>query len=174
MSNNLYYGPSGYPGPIHAVEFAKQVNALDNTETACLLEGTLVKTPTGYRLIENLRLDDYVISHRNINLRVVKTHKWSCNVENKSDVAKRIYKIPAGKQNNTTDLYLTFFHRVFSAGDGWLRKPISLGYKEAADHEISKNGKYNIYHIRIENGEENHLIVNGGCFVESWIDIPYI
>jgi len=172
MSNCCFYGPSGHPGPILMEQLEKK--SPDNIETACLLEGTLVKTPIGYVPIEILRVGDFITSHNKTQHKVIKTHKWTCNIENKSDITNRMYKIPAGKQNNNRDLYLSFFHRVYSASDGWLRKPISLGYKEAADNEISKNGKYNIYHIRIENGERNHLVVNGGCFVESWVNIPDI
>jgi hypothetical protein len=167
MSISLFYGPSGYPGP----------DIENNTQKAsCLLEGTLIKTPYGYKRIESLRVGDNIICHNNNIQRIIKTQKWKCNIENKSDISKRIYKIPSGKQNNTLDLYLSFFHRIFSIDDGWLRKPISLGYKEATNDEITKNkdGTYYIYHIRIENGEKNHLIVNGGCFVESWVDIPDI
>jgi len=169
MSNCGFYGTSGYPGPI-LVEHVEQ----KTIETACLLEGTLVKTPLGYVPIEILRVGDFVVSHNKTQHKIIKTHKWACTIENKSDITTRIYKIPAGKQNTNRDLYLSFFHRVYSACDGWLRKPISLGYKEAADSEISNNGKYNIYHIRIENGEKNHLVVNGGCYVETWVNIPDI
>jgi len=114
------------------------------------------------------------MSHKNKPVKVTKIGNWKCNINNKSDLSRRIFKIPAGKQNATSDLYLSFFHRIFTPEDGWLRKPISLGFKEAPDSEVTNdpNGRYTIYHIRVEDGERNHLIVNGGCLAESWIEIP--
>jgi hypothetical protein len=124
--------------------------------------------------VESIKVGDYVTSHKNKPVKVTEIGNWRCNINNKSDLTRRIYKIPAGKQNTTSDLYLSFFHRIYTPEDGWLRKPISLGYKEAKDSEVTQrpDGKYSIYHIRVEDGNNNHLIVNGGCFAESWVEIP--
>ena len=140
-------------------------------EPACLLMGTMVKTLNGYIPIETIKVGDTVISHKNTRVKVLEVGKWKCDLKkDRTDLVKRMYKIPAGKYDAETDVYLSHYHRILTDGY-WLRIPKNLGFKEADPAEFAIDGKYNIYHLRVENGLDNHLVVNGGCAVESWTDI---
>ena len=132
----------------------------------CLLEGTTVKTTSGYKPIESIQVGDEVISHLNRVKKVLKVGKWDCYEKTKT-LDQTLYKIPKGKLHAKEDVFLTRQHKIVY--NNWLKYPESVGFKKAKESEYTKNGKYTVYHVQIEDGRRNFLDVNGGCFVESWI-----
>jgi len=136
----------------------------------CLLTGTRVKTPRGYIPIEKIKVGDSIISNLNLSVKVVEVGRWKCSTRN-SDLSSKMYKIPAGKFGAKDDIYLSYYHRVLM--NNCLNLPVNLDLKEADPSSIveSDGHSFMLYHLRVEKGESNLLVVNGGCFVESWVDI---
>jgi hypothetical protein len=132
------------------------------------LKGTLIKTPNGYVPIEKMKIGDEIVSDDGAIVKVTKIGKWECDANNKYDkldLSKVMYKIPAGEYKCTTPVYISHFHRIL-APDKWLRFAKNLGCKVATASELSESGLYTIYNLAVE--QDKHLVVNGGCVVESW------
>ena len=144
-------------------------------EASCLLEGTLVWTPKGYLPIETLKPGDS-IETKNFYIDIVKVGKWSVDLnreEDRNDLSKKMYKIPAGHHGATSDLFISHYHRILlqdHSDKGEYKKgfdtPEHFGFVPANPEEFCKDGKYNLYHLQIARG--NHFYVNGSCMVEAW------
>jgi hypothetical protein len=132
----------------------------------CLLEGTLVRTPVGFKPIEAFQVGDVIMSHSNSVKKVLKVGRWDCCVQDQT-LEQQMYKVPAGSYGALRDTFVSYFHKV---GDGkMMRFPLNLRLPRAKESEFAKNGWYTLYHLQVENGLQNHLIVNGNCIVDSWI-----
>jgi len=154
------------------VQFFSQPNgALDvwtgyvqDWSISCLLRGTKVKTPYGYKNIEDLNVGDKVLSHEGIPTNIIKRESWKVRWSQNLARGNVVYKLE--KYGRTT--YLSAYHKfmddkyqMVAACDGKLKK--------ATKEEIcDENGEYELHHIQLENHEKNHLIVNGSMIVESW------
>jgi len=131
----------------------------------CVLEGTTVLTPKGYIPIESIKEGDEIFSQFNVPVKVLKVGKWLC--EEKTKTPEQImYKIPKGFLDAKADVFLSKLHKVVYKG--WLRYPATVGLELAQESEYAKNGKYVLYHLKVEDGRNNYLVVNGGCLIESW------
>jgi hypothetical protein len=78
-----------------------------------------------------------------------------------------MYKIPKGSYGAREPVYISHFHKI-SNGQMMLY-PKTLGLEKAREEEFVKDGKYTLYHLEVENGTLNHLLVNGFCVVDSWV-----
>jgi len=136
----------------------------NGTLLPCLLKGTLVKTPSGWKPIETIREGDKVVAHNRKIVTVIKAGSWD-NTYDGAERAAWVYKVPAGKMKTNTDLFISCYHR-FVLPDGSTKIARQMGYPRATKEEISDN--YTLYHLRLEDPENNHLLVNGGCVVECW------
>ena len=143
-------------------------------EAACLLEGTLVLTKKGYLPIETLKPGDTIIT-KSYFIDIAKVGKWSVDLnreEDRNNLSKKMYKIPAGKYGSKKDTYISHYHRILYYMDEDNKErgydiPINLGLKPAEPEEFTtEHGKYNLYHLQLVIG--NHFIVNGECMVEAW------
>jgi len=143
-------------------------------EAACLLEGTLVLTKKGYLPIETLKPGDTIIT-KSYFIDIAKVGKWSVDLnreEDRNNLSKKMYKIPAGKYGSKKDTYISHYHRILYYMDEDNKErgydiPINLGLKPAEPEEFTtEHGKYNLYHLQLVIG--NHFIVNGDCMVEAW------
>ena len=140
----------------------------------CLLEGTLVRTPTGSVPIELVKKGDYVLNQNYNPVRVLLTSKrtfqYKDNPTNKFDMDNSLYTLPAGILGATSNVYLTRHHK-FLTSDGTMKKPEEYGLKRSKLAEFSRtNSLYSVYHLRLEDCYNNHFIVNGDCVVEDWWD----
>lgn len=140
---------------------------LDPNKDSCLLKGTLVHSPMGYVAIETLKEGDPIFNQDNVAIRVEQMFSSTYTFQT-NDPFSVIYKIPKGASGNKTHVYLTRGHRVIRKnGNGVL--PEKLGFVPAPYSEVfDEKGSYTVYHIRVQDSEKNHLVVNGGCVVESW------
>ena len=148
---------------------------ISTIKVSCLLEGTLVWSDDGYVPIETLKVGDSVQTQYYF-ISITKIGKWECDLnkeEDRNDLSKKMYKIPAGSYGATSDVFISHYHRfMFESGereDNFNRLmgiPEQIGLFPADPSEYSKNGKYTLYHLEIKYG--NHYMVNGGCRVESW------
>jgi hypothetical protein len=141
-------------------------------KVACLLEGTQVWTDKGYVPIETLKAGDSIQTEHYF-IAITKVGKWSVDLnreEDREDLSKKMYVIPAGQYGATSEVLISRNHRfMFEEGDGAGRlmgTPVKVGLRPAELHEFARNGKYTLYHLEVKYG--NHFIVNGGCRVESW------
>ena len=132
----------------------------------CLIEGTLVLTPTGYKPIETIQVGDSIISHCKLTKKVLKVGRWVCDYKNRT-LEQTVYKIPSKKYGATKDVYLSHYHKV-SDGTNMLY-PKTLGLEVAKESEYVTNGKFTLYHLQVEKSLLNHLVVNGNCIVDSWV-----
>jgi hypothetical protein len=91
--------------------------------------------------------------------------------KDRSDLSKKMYKIPAGRFGATSDTFISHYHRSLyyldedNSSRGY---DISshLGLEVASPVEFAVDGKYTLYHLQLAIG--NHFVVNGGCMVEAW------
>ena len=141
-------------------------------KVACLLEGTRVWTDKGYVPIETLKVGDSIQTEHYF-IAITKVGKWSVDLnreEDREDLSKKMYVIPAGKYGATSDVFISRNHRfMFEEGDGAGRlmgTPVKVGLRPAVLGEFAPDGKYKLYHLELKYG--NHYVVNGGCHVESW------
>ena len=140
------------------------------TNISCLLEGTRVKTPSGYTLIEQLRVGDILLSDFGKLTKISKIGRWvEVFEEEPYDDSKVVYKIPKGQYNAENDIFITRYHRFLDPVSWRLRLPYIAGLTLAKRSEIVRpnSNTYVLYHIRLENTHDN-IVVNGGCVVESW------
>jgi len=136
----------------------------------CLLKGTRVKTPRGYVEIEKIKVGDSIISNLNLSVKVIEVGKWICSKKSE-DLVSKMYKIPAGKLGAKEDVYLSYYHRILI--NDRLDLPVNMGLEEVDRNKIVEEdvNRYTVYNLRVEKGENNLLVVNGGCIVESWVEI---
>lgn len=133
----------------------------------CLLENTKILTPTGYKLISDIEIGDYITSENDRKIKVKRIF-WT-----DVDFIPRFfpYKIPKGELNAFENLYLSRGHAVKI--DTKFKTPIYLGYKKVTKKELNNIGltRLRYYHIELECNENetrrtNTLIANG-VIVES-------
>jgi len=140
-------------------------------EIPCLLEGTEVKTIHGYVPIERILVGEKLISDFGKEIKVAKVGKWLKTFEEApQDLSNIVYKIPKGEYGAQSDVFITHNHRFLDQKQWILRLPYKVGLARAKRSEIVKdnqNNTYTLYHIRMENTDDN-FVVNGGCVVESW------
>ena len=158
---------------LNTYTFTKEIRRY---EAACLLEGTLVWTANGYVPIETLKVGDSIRT-KHFYIDIVKVGKWSVDLnqeEDRNDLSKKMYKIPAGQYGATSDTYISHYHRILvdenpgsETESRVYHLPTKLGLGAAEPTEVSMDhGKYNLYHLQLAVG--NHFVVNGGCMVEAW------
>jgi len=140
-------------------------------KVACLLEGTRVWTDKGYVPIETLKVGDSIQTEHYF-IAITKVGKWSVDLnteEDREDLSKKMYVIPAGQYGATSDVLISRNHRfMFEEGNGerLMGTPVKVGLRPAVLGEFARDGKYTLYHLEVKYG--NHFVVNGGCRVESW------
>jgi hypothetical protein len=136
---------------------------------SCLLMGTKILTPDGYKNIEDLKVGDYIVSNLAENVPVLKIGRWSLNWYNNLEILdSRIYKIPNGLYGTRENTFITGLHKL-RKDDGSLVCVKDLGLPLAEKSEICDlQGNYIIHHINVEDWEKNDLVINGICIVESW------
>jgi hypothetical protein len=132
----------------------------------CLLKGTFVRTPSCNRPIETIRVGDEIVSHCNLIKKVTRVGVWECTFKDHT-LAQTMYKVPAGSYGASRPVFISHFHKI--SNGHMMLYPKTLGLEKAREEEFVKDGKYTLYHLEVENGTLNHLLVNGFCVVDSWV-----
>ena len=130
---------------------------------ACLLKGTLVRTPTSYVPIETLQIGEYVVNEQEQSLRITDIEKSDIVYKERSCLSKQVYKVPKGLHGAKSDLFLTRNHEIVM-GDGSLKIPEECGAIKAYSKDYCIDGKFSVYHLRLERN--CHFFANG-CLVTS-------
>lgn len=140
-------------------------NSPSLVEINCLLKGTKVKILGGYKLIENIKVGDFVLSHKGQLVQVLKTVSWDIKwSETATNESNTVYKIPAGEVGCDEDTFISAYHQILI--DGKLIAAKDAGLELAKESEVGS--EFTFYHLQVVNYAENHLVVNGNCIVESW------
>jgi len=132
------------------------------TGTFCLLKGTKVLTPEGYKLIENLKCNDMIITDTNREVPIVNIFKTVINPELKPNfIPYKIERNSISENYPAEDTYMSGYHMI-KFGDNWIEpKKCPKFNKDLSIKEIV------YYHIQLENFETDNLVINGGLIVES-------
>jgi hypothetical protein len=132
----------------------------------CLLKGTRVLTPSGYKNIESLAVNDIISNHYNEPMKVRKISKTVVKWSENPTLDKKVFKTPGYQPT-----YLTGWHRI-RRQDGSFLQAYDCGFPVAKKEEICEHGDtFTIYHLNVDDWKNNHLVVNGGTVVESWSGI---
>jgi hypothetical protein len=155
---------------------------------SCLLKGTYILTPNGYKLIETLKSEDNIITHKGTTEKIIKIKKWTVKWNSLQHLDSKMYKIDGtntinllnSQQSNKMKLfpkrlndlkhpatYISHWHKVLKNDKLVYIGNINLPY--ATKEEIcDPDGTYELYHIQINDYKNNHLVINNGIIVESW------
>ena len=155
---------------------------------SCLLKGTYILTPNGYKLIETLKDEDNIITHKGTTEKIIKIKKWTVKWNSLQHLDSQMYKIDGtntknlleSQQSNKMKLfprrlndlkhpatYISHWHKVLKDDKLVYTGDINLPY--ATKEEIcDSDSTYELYHIQINDYKNNHLVINNGIIVESW------
>jgi hypothetical protein len=143
-----------------------EVYTAPTTTVPCLLKGTRVLTPSGYKLIESLSVDNIITNHYNQPATIRKISKTVVKWSENPPLDKKVFKTPGYQPT-----YLTGWHRI-RGEDGTFLQAYDCGFEVAKKEEICDEvGVFVIYHLHVDDWQNNHLVVNGGTVVESWSGI---
>jgi sortase (surface protein transpeptidase) len=81
--------------------------SINDWSISCLLKGTKIKTPYGFKNIENLKVGDTIISHRGNEVKIIKTNNWYIKWSNNLDPESRVYVL----EKNGKKVYLSEYHK---------------------------------------------------------------
>ena len=137
------------------------------TTTPCLLKGSSILTPSGYKLIETLSEGDFIVTHDGNIMPILKCSKQRIQWVTSLPQDKLVYKIEGKKP-----IYLTAWHKVMQQ-DGSMIEAMKCGLPLANKSEYcDEDDVYEIYHINVKNWYLNNLVVDDGSIsgkiVESW------
>jgi hypothetical protein len=123
-------------------------------------------TPSGYKNIESLALNDIISNHYNEPIKIRKISKTVVKWTENPTLDKKVFKTPGYQPT-----YLTGWHRI-RRQDGSFLQAYDCGFPVAKKEEICEPGDtFTIYHLNVDDWKNNHLVVNGGTVVESWSGI---
>jgi len=150
-------GQLGEPGSGYAAIYSL------NGDFPCLYKDTLVLTPNGYVCVTDLKIGDYVITSDNRKSRIKNIYKNIVEGNNKTCP----YIIKANSIDNNYPPIDTRISRghLIKFNDNWIHPKKNA---HIFDQDLSlKSVEY--YHIHLENYITDHLVVNNGLIVESYI-----
>jgi hypothetical protein len=137
---------------------------------ACLLKGTILYNEDGSRVpIEFIKEGDTVMTVAGPK-KVLEVGHWVVPWEAKTHMNnKAMFRVEKGTLGAEQPVYLSYWHQVRCA-DGVMRPAAASRLPRARKDEICEPGSsvYHLYHVCVEDYANSHLIVNGGCTVESW------
>jgi hypothetical protein len=137
---------------------------------ACLLKGTILYAKDGSRVpIEFIKEGDTVMTVAGPK-KVLEVGHWVVPWEAKTHMNnKAMFRVEKGTLGAEENVYLSYWHQVRCA-DGVMRPAAASRLPRAKKEEICEPGSsvYHLYHVCVEDYATSHLIVNGGCIVESW------
>ena len=139
-----------------AINSSGSYNVPQNSSIACILKGTKILTDSGYKLIEDITMDDKIVTHDNRIVKINDIHMMVLYSREKT--APRIIK--KGEYNAFEDLYISEGHGILI--DDYFDYPFNLGLEQRKLNEL-----LTYYLIRTENFLTDTLIANG-VIIESW------
>lgn len=131
-------------------------------DTACFKKNTLILTPTGYTQVENLRNGDYVLSSKNIPIKI---KQMSSFISSGSEKDLYVLEKSIIKENVPfMDLYMSRYH-AYKLNDKWCHMGCSKSLAKIVDS--NDDDIIEFYHILIDDYLSHNLVANG-LEVESY------
>ena len=130
-------------------------------DLSCFMKGTKILTINGYKLVENITLQDKLICNNGSILPIENLKKSIV----KSSTKTNPYLIPKGKYNAIEDLYVSKNHSIYIKGFFVPVKKIKGLKQVMLEHEFIE-----YYHIITTNIFSDIIIANG-VEVETYLDI---
>lgn len=152
---------------VDTVEFSTDSQPLvdQRLTLGCLLDGTKILTPSGYKLISEIKAGDLIRSEFK-NIKVKKNLKSNIKLSE----FEMPYKVPKGKLGANEDLYLTKGHAIKFKDE--FKAPAQLGFIQQKIKDMPELKELIYYHLELEcdkteNRRTNTIIANG-VIVESY------
>ena len=154
----------------------KQTDKKCKTEYACFVAGTKVLTDNGYKLIEDIKVDDYVYAFN----EMTNDYELKKVLQKFNNRTKKIYEIYVAEHIiKTTDK-----HEFYVRDKGWIKaSELKVGDKLSTKEDIDptiKNIKIkdydeyiSVYNMEVE-GHHNYLITEDGLLVHNASSPSYI
>ena len=130
----------------------------------CFAEGTNILTPSGYVKVENLKINDILLTYQNKEIKLKDIYSFIAPSNN-----NLLYKLPKDALSPNVpneDLYMSEGH-AFRHNNNWYHM---YHHKLVIKTEEQISVKY--YHILIDNWFDNTLVANG-VEVESYYNKKY-
>ena len=138
-----------------------------NYPVPCILQGTLVNTPSGLVPVETLTIGGSVIDENGEHVPIVhieQTKLFYTECFSQACLSKKMYKVPKGLHGAKRDLFLTRNHEIVLP-DRSLCIPQRCGAVVAKPEEIPMaKGWFSVYQLRLRKA--SHFFANG-CLVTS-------
>ena len=133
---------------------------------ACFKKNTLILTPAGYSQVENLRCGDYVLSSKNIPIKIIQIASFISSGKEKD---LYILEKSSIKENIPfMDLYMSNNH-AYKSNDKWHHMWCSSSSAKMVKSDDDDVIEY--YHIIIDDYFSHNLVANGveveSCYVEN-------
>jgi hypothetical protein len=159
-SNNDYMRLKPFENlPFDADSYTESNDNAIIVEGNCILEGSLILTPSGQKLIETLKVGDEIITGDGKTIKIANMNGYQSK-----HVQRHPVKIPKDhfkKDVPFADTYLSLPHAIRFEGK-WVHASCIPKRKICHDFEIVK-----YHHIYVENYLEHTIVVNG-MEVEPW------
>lgn len=159
---NLATSSSNYPtlNPPSSYEFAVNNTSglmlIAPSDIPCLLTGTKILTPTGYKLIEDLNVDDTVLTHDNREVKIIEVSKHTALGSDNTYP----HIVRKGTYGAFEDLYLSRGHSILVENIFYHAFKLNL--------EVQTDNILYTYHcLKLENFLTDTLVANG-VVVECW------
>jgi hypothetical protein len=139
-----------------------------NFETSiipCLTPETDILTPYGYVNIQKMKIGDKIMTDKNKIVRIKNIYRFTVEGNDKTYP----YIIPAGsiaENYPPKEVRLSGDHLIKFRNRWWI-KPRTGCYVLRFEQDKSKK-EVIYYHIELPNYFTDHLVINGGCIVESY------
>lgn len=150
--------PSGFPTlPGFGYNNSTSFMTTQTTQIPCLLKGTKILTPTGYKLIEHLKIGDLIMTHDNRPVKIKKIMHEDVYAINEMPPLL----IRKGKFGAFEDLYISRWHCIL------INNKYFVETHKLTNIETKYTEFITYYHIQLENFYTDTLVANGVA-VECW------
>lgn len=150
------WDPEDYVGPGDLESLALLVVG------ACVVRGTLIRTPSGEVAIEELKQGDAVITGDGRISKIKNIHHWSLITKNKRHLPRRIPANYYGEGLPHTDLFIHQDHAI-KVNDKW----VHVNHYVPEFERMTEMRGCEYFHIQLEDYMEDTYIANG-LIVEPW------
>ncbi len=145
----------------HLSEPVNSYTFIQNSNIPCLLKGTKILTESGYKLIEDLTLEDILITIDNKKTHIVEIFKNYIYATDRYEP----YVIRKGQYNAFEDLYISPKHSILINNERFIQT-----YKLRLEKSGIKDQVITYYHIKTNNFFKDVIVANGVA-VETYIPI---
>lgn len=169
-------GPATYSYAVTGYTAAGTVASTQSDEKTvnipCLPRGTRILTPSGYRLVEDLRSGDEILTDDGRAVPIVRVHRSGTVSSNAKSTPVRIAARSFFGEYPVAPLRVSSWH-AFKVGPGnqWILPKDVLGVAGVEQEAFGQVVDY--YHFEMPDFLRDNLVIEGGAVVESY-GIPWL